>query len=68
MEGQRAAARVCLGGNEDTTRKGPRGNAGLMDQWEARERGGGTPSGVGYGGSRTGTWHSLSLEGDAPPP
>ncbi len=63
-----SAATACEGGNEDTTREGPRVNAGFVDHWEARGKGGGTPSSGEYGGARTGTWQSLSLEGDALPP
>ncbi len=64
--GWRAAARVRLGGNEDTTEEGPRVNA---DWWANGREGewGGRPMVREYGEARTGTWHSLSLEGDALP-
>ncbi len=66
VEGQRAAARDRLGGNEDTAREGPRVNANLVGQWEGRGVEG-CPQVRKYGEARTGTWHSLSLEGDALP-
>ncbi len=64
--GWRAAARVRLGGNEDTTREGPRVNADLVGQWEGRGVEG-RPLVREYGEARTGTWNSLSLERDALP-
>ncbi len=66
VEGHRAAARVRLGGNEDTAREGPRVNANLVGQWEGRGVEG-RPQVREYGEARTGTWHSLSLKGDALP-
>ena len=53
-----------MGGNEDTTREGPRVNEDLVGQWEGRGVEG-RPLVRECGKTRTGTWHSLSLEGDA---
>ncbi len=56
--------------NEDTKRRGPRIDADLVGQWGGGEgvRGvGGHPLVGEYGKAQTGTWHSLSLEGDALP-